>query len=78
MTAQNKTKMMFHAHFSSFSEIFMLNMKDFEYSFLIEDDALLIHHKIKKVIYKMTFNKTSKHMRYMNKIMRRLVDDASE
>jgi len=56
----------------------MLNMKDFEYSLLIEDDALLMHCKIKRVIYKMTFNKTSRHTKYMNKVMRRLVDNTLE
>ena len=70
--------MMFHAHFSSSSEIFMLNMKDFEYSFLIEDDASLMHCKIKRVIYKMTSDKTLKHTKYMNKVMRRLVDNTSK
>jgi len=75
-TAQNKTEIMFHAHFSSSSKIFMLNMKDFEYSFLIKDDASLMHHKIKRVIYKMIFDKTSRHMKYMNKVMCRLIDDA--
>ncbi len=78
MTAQNKMKMMFQTHFSSFSEIFMLNTEDFEYSLLIKNDALLMHHKIKKVIYKMMLNKTSRHTKYINRIMRRLVDDTSK
>ncbi len=49
-TAQNKAKMMFQTHFSSSSEILMLNTIDFKYSLLIEDDASLIHRKIKRVI----------------------------
>jgi len=77
-TAQNKTKMMFHAYFSSSSKIFMLNTEDFKYSFLIEDDTLLMHCKIKRVIYKMTFNKTLKYIRYMNRVMCRLINDISE
>jgi len=77
-TAQNKAKMMFQTHFLSFSEIFMLNTIDFKYSLSIEDDALLIHCKIKRVIYKVTFNKTLKHMRYINRIMRRLINDTSK
>jgi len=56
----------------------MLNTIDFKYSLSIEDDASLIHHKIKKVIYKVTFDKTLKHMRYINRIMRRLINDTSE
>ncbi len=75
---QNKAKMMFQTHFSSSSKIFMLNIINFKYSLLIEDDALLMHHEIKKVIYKVTFDKMLKHTRYINKIMRKLVDDISE
>jgi len=56
----------------------MLNTIDFKYSLLIEDDVSLMHHKIKKVIYKVTSDKTLKHTRYINRIMRRLVDDTSE
>ncbi len=56
----------------------MLNTEDFKYSLLIENDASLMHHKIKKVIYKMMLNKTLKYTEYTNKIMRRLVDNASE
>jgi len=70
--------MMFQTHFSSSSKIFMLNTINFKYSFLIEDDVLLMHHKIKKVIYKATFNKTSKHTRYTNKIMCKLINNTSE
>ncbi len=77
-TAQNKVKIMFQTHFSSSSEILMLNTMNFKYSLLIENDISLIHCKIKKVIYKVTFDKTSKHMRYTNRIMCRLVDNTSE
>ncbi len=78
MTVQNKMKMMFQTHFSSSSEIFMLNTKDFKYLFLIENDASLMHCKIKRVVYKMMFDKTLKHIKYINRIMCRLVEDASE
>ena len=78
MTAQNKTKMMFQTHFSSSSKIFMLNTEDFKYSLLIENDASLMHCKIKRVVYKTMLNKTSKHTKYINRIMRRLVDNTSE
>jgi len=70
--------MMFQTHFSSFSEIFMLNTIDFKYSLSIEDDALLMHHEIKRVIYKVISDKMLKHTRYINRIMRRLIDDTSE
>ncbi len=77
-TMQNKVKMMFQTHFLSSSEILMLNIIDFKYLLLIEDDALLMHHEIKRVIYKVTSDKTLKHMRYINRIMRRFVNDTSE
>ena len=78
MIAQNKTKMMFQTHFSSSSKIFMLNTENFKYSLLIENDASLMHCKIKRVIYKMMLNKTSKHTKYINKIMCKLINDVSE
>ncbi len=77
-TAQNKMKMMFQTHFSSSSEILMLNTEDFKYSFSIENDISLMHHEIKRVIYKMMFDKTLKHTEYINRIMRRLVDNTLE
>jgi hypothetical protein len=77
-TAQNKMKMMFQTYFSSSSEIFMLNTEDFKYSLSIENDISLMHRKIKRIIYKITFNKTSRYIEYINRIMRRLIDNASE
>ena len=78
ITAQNKVKMMFQTHFSSFSEIFMLNTINFEYLLSLEDDISLMHHEIKRVVYKATSDKTLKHTKYTNRIMRRLVNDMSE
>ncbi len=77
-TMQNKAKMMFQTHFSLSSKIFMLNTINFEYLLLIEDDVSLIHHEIKRVIYKATSDKILKHTKYINKIMHRLVDNTSE
>ncbi len=37
-----------------------------------------MHHEIKRVIYKATSDKTLKHMKYINRIMRRLINNASE
>ncbi len=75
---QNKVKIMFQTHFLSSSEIFMLNTINFKYSFLIEDDALLMHHKIKRVIYKVISDKMLKHTKYINRIMCKLINDVSE
>jgi len=59
-------------------EIFIQDTKDFNYFFLIEDDVLLIYREIKKVIYKTIFDKISKYISYTNKIMRKLVNNASK
>jgi len=75
---QNKVKMMFQTYFSSSSKIFMLNTINFKYLLLIEDDISLMHHKIKKVVYKVTSDKMLKHMKYINKIMRRLINNTSK
>ena len=56
----------------------MLNTIDFKYSFSIEDDASLMHHEIKRVVYKATSDKMLRYTRYINRIMRRLVDNTSE
>jgi len=56
----------------------MLNTIDFKYSLLIEDDVSLMHHEIKRVIYKATSDKTSKYMKYINRIMCKLIDDVSK
>ena len=77
-TMQNKVKMMFQTHFLLSSEILMLNTIDFKYSLLIENNVSLTHHEIKRVIYKATSDKMLRHTKYINKIMRRLVDDTSE
>jgi len=75
---QNKAKMMFQTYFSSSSEILMLNIIDFKYSLLIENDTSLMHHEIKKVVYKVTSDKILRHMKYINRIMHRLINDTSE
>jgi len=56
----------------------MLNIEDFKYSLSIENDASLMHHEIKRIIYKMIFNKTLRHTEYINRIMCKFVDDMSE
>jgi len=75
---QNKVKIMFQTHFLSSLKNFMLNTINFKYSLSIKDDVSLMHHKIKRIIYKVTSDKMLKYMRYINRIMRRLVDNASE
>jgi len=56
----------------------MLNTENFKYSLLIENDVLLMHRKIKRIIYKMMLNKISRYIEYINKIMCRLINDTSK
>jgi len=56
----------------------MLNTINFKYSLLIKDDISLMHHEIKRVIYKVTSDKMLKHTEYINKIMHKLINDALE
>lgn len=56
----------------------MQDTKSFEYLSLVNDESSLTHCEIKRVTYKTTLNKTLRQTSYMNKIMRKLVDDASK
>jgi len=56
----------------------MQNTKDFDYYFLIEDNILLTHCEIKRVTHKTTFNKTLEYTNYTNKVMRKLINNASK
>jgi len=54
----------------------MQDIKDFDYLFLINNNVLLTYCKIKRVIYKTTFNKVLKYINYTNKIMRKSINNA--
>lgn len=56
----------------------MQNTKDFEYLLSIENDASLTYREIKQTIYKTTLDKALKHTRYTNRIVRRLINNASK
>jgi len=56
----------------------MQNIEDFDYYFSIKDDILLIYREIKRVTRKVIFNKTLKHTSYTNRVMRKLVNNASK
>jgi len=53
----------------------MLNTKDFKYLLLIKNDVSLLYHKIKRVIYKMMLDKTSRYTEYINRIMCKFIDN---
>jgi len=54
----------------------MQNIENFNYFFSIEDKVSLIYREIKKVTYKIILNKISRYIDYINKIMRKLVNNA--
>jgi len=54
----------------------MQNTKDFDYFFSIKDDVLSIYRKIKRVTHKAILNKTLKYTSYINKVMRKLINNA--
>jgi len=56
----------------------MQNIKDFDYFSLIEDDVSLTYREIKRVTHKATLNKTLKYTNYTNKVIRKLVNNASK
>jgi len=53
----------------------MQNTKNFEYLLLINDEFFLMYCEIKQVTYKTTLNKTFKQTNYINKVMRKFVNN---
>ena len=56
----------------------MQDTKNFEYLLLVNNRFLLTHREIKQAIYKVVLNKIFNQTNYTNKVMRKLVDDASK
>jgi len=56
----------------------MQDTKDFNYFSFIKDNVLLIYCNIKRVTHKAIFDKTSKYTNYTNKVIRKLVNNASK
>ena len=77
-TTQEKTKIIFQTHYLLFSKIFMNDIENFDYLLSIETNVSLTNREIKWIIYKTILNKTSKHIDYTNKVIRKLIDDASK
>ena len=69
---QNKVEIMFKAHFSSSSTIFMNDIEKFVYSPSINDDETMTRRKIMKIVYKISSNKMSKVNKIINKTLRQL------
>jgi len=56
----------------------MQDTKDFNYLFSIKNNVSLTYREIKRVTHKAIFNKILKHTNYINKVMHKLVNDASK
>ena len=54
----------------------MQKTKSFEYLLLINDKLFLMYREIKQVTYKIALNKIFKQISYINRIIRKLVDNA--
>ena len=76
-TTHDKAKIMFQAHFSSFSVVSMNDIKRFNYSSFIDDDDLLTERELTKAIHKTTSNKTSNVNDVTNRALRVLVQYAT-
>jgi len=56
----------------------MQNTESFEYLLLVNNKFSLIYREIRKIIYKITSDKISEQINYTNRIIRRLINNASE
>ena len=73
ITAQNKIEIMFEAHFSLSSTMFMKNNKKFDYSLSVENKTSMTHCEIMKVIHKINLNKAFEINKIINKTLQQLV-----
>ena len=69
-TAQNKIEIMFKAHFSFLSTVFMKDVAEFDYSSSIDDEASMTRREIMKIIYKINLNKALEINEIINKALR--------
>ena len=69
-TTQNKIEIMFAAHFSSSSTMFMKDIAKFNYSLLIDDETSMTRREMMKVIHKVSLNKTFEINEIINKTLR--------
>ena len=67
---QNKIEIMFEAHFSFLSTMFMKNVTKFDYSSSIDDGTSMTRRKIMRIIYKINLNKIFEINKIINKTLR--------
>jgi len=53
----------------------MQDIENFDYLLFIKDNILLIYWETKKAIYKIVFNKNLKYISYINKIIRKFINN---
>ncbi len=53
----------------------MQDTKNFEYLSLINNELCLTYYEIKRTIYKIVSNKTFDQTNYINKVMRKFIDN---
>ena len=70
ITTQNKIKIMFEAHFSFSSTMFMKNVENFDYFSSIEDETPMTCREIMKIIHKINSNKAFEINEIINKALR--------
>ena len=73
ITILNKFKIMFKICFSFSLTVFMKNIEKFNDFLLIDDEALVTHCKIIKIIHKINFNKIFEIKKIINRALRQLV-----
>ena len=72
ITAQNKIEIMFEAHFSSSSTVFMKDAAEFDYSSSIDDETSMTRREVMKIIYKINSNKAFEIKEIINRALRQL------
>ena len=71
-TIQNKVEIMFEAHFSFSSIVFMNDIERFVYFSSTNDDETVTRREIMKIVYKINLNKASKINEIINRTLRQL------
>ena len=69
---QNKIEIMFKAHFSFLSTMFMKDVAEFDYFSSVDDGTSMTRREIIKIIHKINSNKTFKINEIINKMLRQL------
>ena len=69
ITAQNKVEIMFKAYLSLLLIMFMKNVKKFNCFFSVDNETLMTHYKIIKIIHKINSNKVFKINKIINKTL---------